>query len=52
MMKDESDESDALKMIVTGSARTCANDFKIRLGALSGPVALWGLRAKNVLQTS
>ena len=30
------DDRDALMMMVAGSARTCANVFKIRLGRLSG----------------
>jgi hypothetical protein len=35
------EESDLLKMMVIGSARIKANSFRIRLGILLGPVALW-----------
>jgi hypothetical protein len=35
------EESDLIKMMAIGSARIKANSFRIRLGILSGPVALW-----------
>ena len=38
--------------LVIGSAIACANVFKIRLGKLSWPVALWGLITKVFSQTS
>ena len=45
-----SDRSDVLKMVVIGSATSCANSLTIRRGTLSGP---WeGLTANSSLQTS